>query len=317
MLTSSKLWALAALLLGVVLFAALFKFTRESKPAPISHVNIEHLVNHTAYAEKIYRAAVRDRKDRMNKMYGGDPNSVIPWDGHHANYLWDLFPPSYNCPYRERIGRFSEGGKVLCNPSQLHNSTIFSFGVRTDVSFENSILDMVSGCTIYAFDPSVNALPDGHSRASNAGNTSTMQFYKIGLKGKQPGNEAPGDWSLMSLESLMSKFGVKKIDLLKIDCEGCEWGAFDDMRASKVLKHIDQLSIELHFPQHSSNSAGRDSGVREVFKLFEACEAAGLFAFSWEVNHNPSGYFNQKPWAIEYTFVRSQSSFMNKSPTIA
>ena len=199
--TFNKLWVPAALLVGFIFLQEFMKKSRKSQLIRTSNGSVESFYEHTSYAEKVYRASVKARDDRMKKMYNGDPNVVIPWDGHNANYLWDLFPPSYNCPYRERIGRFSEGGKVLCNPSQLRNSTVFSFGVRTDVSFEESILNMVSGCRIYAFDPSVNALPNGQSEMSNYDNSSTMHFYKIGLQGDQARSKVTREWTFLSLKS--------------------------------------------------------------------------------------------------------------------
>jgi hypothetical protein len=86
--------------------------------------------------------------------------------------------------------------------------------------------------------------------------------------------------------------------------------------------------------QHKTNAQGPNSGVREVFDFFEIVEAAGLRAFSWEVfiarmielakhshtffstqvNHNPSGYWGEKPWAVEYSFIRPSSDFISQSP---
>ena len=43
--------------------------------------------------------------------------------------------------------------------------------------------------------------------------------------------------------------------------------------------------------------------------MFEAMEAAGLYPFSWEVNHN-AGAARAMPWVIEYSFVRPDSAFM-------
>eukprot|EP00666_Eupelagonemidae_sp_cell4sb_P015609 gene15609-18974_t len=69
-------------------------------------------------------------------------------------------------------------------------------------------------------------------------------------------------------------------------------------------RRVDQLVIELHFKQEKTNLAGKTSGVREVFRFFEVCEAAGLLPFSWEVNHYASAIYRHMPWAIEYSFVR-------------
>jgi FkbM family methyltransferase len=59
----------------------------------------------------------------------------------------------------------------------------------------------------------------------------------------------------------------KRIDVLKIDCEGCEWSVFNETAAAaaarEVLTRVDQLLIELHFPQVCS--ATKASFERLVF----------------------------------------------------
>jgi hypothetical protein len=97
------------------------------------------------YSERIYQREKRKRWRRIEMLYGKrDPDLVIPWDGEHApyTYLWDYFAPSYNCPYRERLGSFSEGGKVVCNWEALRSRvkqhgaqavTVISLGVRDDI----------------------------------------------------------------------------------------------------------------------------------------------------------------------------------------
>ena len=39
-----------------------------------------------------------------------------------------------------------------------------------------------------------------------------------------------------------------RVDVLKIDCEGCEWGVFEDVATNHpgILSRIGQLAIELH-----------------------------------------------------------------------
>jgi hypothetical protein len=133
-------------------------------------------------------------------------------------------------------------------------------------------------------------------------------FHKKGLQGDLA---APAGWGpLEPLEDLMDSIGSSRIDFLKIDwwdpfpvfsclnrpcpyfsvfvlpliSEGCEWGAFRHMAKTGVLNRVDQLSIELHFEQKQTNLPGPDSGVRSVFELFAACEAAQLLPFSWEVS---------------------------------
>jgi hypothetical protein len=246
--------------------------------------------------KEIYDKIVKQRYQRLQEYYQGDPDHVVPWDGARATYLWDFFPPSWNCPYRDRLGRFSEGGKVVCNVDALQGDTkavVYSYGVRDDISFEMDLAARTN-VSIYAFDPTVESLPQAHEN---------IIFSKKGLG-------SSNDGLLESLDYTMRRLDHKHISLLKVDCEGCEWDAFRHKAAQEALGRVDQLLIELHFKQHETNNNGENSYVKDVFEFFELMETQGLFPFSWEVNHNPSGHFQEKPWAIEYSFVRWNSSYM-------
>lgn len=70
---------------------------------------------------------------------------------------------------------------------------------------------------------------------------------------------------------------------------------------SGVLNHVDQLCLEIHYNEQ------RGEAVRNIFELFETIEAAGLYAFSSEINlRTPS----QRPRAWEYSFVRPEAMFV-------
>jgi len=251
----------------------------------------------------LYNETLAQRADRLAALYSGDLDAVVPWNGagHAETYLWDFFPPSFNCPFRHRLGRLSDGGKVVCNWETLraqcagdpNAAAIYSFGVRGDISFEVD-LGQRTGCVIHAFDHTVAGLPQV---APN------VVFTQAGLAA----TDAPP--TLLSLPTLMAQRGHARINLLKIDCENCEWAVFAELARTGALAAIDQLLIELHFKQAATNLAGPDSGVHDVFGLFEALEGAGLYPFSWEVNHN-AGAARMLPWVIEYSFVRARSPFM-------
>lgn len=260
----------------------------------------------------IYADTVKRRQAKLRESYGGDVDRVIPWDGLKEMYLWDWFPPMFNCPWRERVGKFGDGGKVVCNPRALQHlhvhrpCVIYSFGVRGDISFEYEILSRAPKCTIYAFDPTVAGLPRGIDAAIK----NRIVFTKLGLGGRDDERLREGQ-ELRTLATHMKNNGHTHIDLLKVDVEGSEWACF----LGADLSMVDQVQIELHFKQASTNKAGLMSGVKEVFDFFEHMENSSLYPFSWEVNHNPSGYFGEKPYCIEYSFVRPSSAFMKFNPS--
>jgi hypothetical protein len=209
---------------------------------------------------------------------GGDLDAVVPLNGagQAETYLWDFFPPSFNCPHRHRLGRLNDGGKVVCNWEMLraqcaadpHAAVIYRLACAA-ISFEVD-LGQRTGCVIHAFDHTVVGLPQV---APN------VAFTLAGLAA----TDLPP--TLFSLPTLTAQRGHDRIRLLKLDCENCEWAVFAELARTGALSVIDQLLIELHFKQAATNAAGPDSGVRDVFDLFEALEWAGLYPFSWEVNH--------------------------------
>ena len=322
---------------GVVLFATHRLLTPLRHPI---HLNFQDSIEVRASEDKwldlednvlLYKRSIAQRNKVVQDVYGGDVSKIIPWEGLKGGlYLWDYFMPLFNCPVRERFGKISDGGKVLCNLGAVarnRDCVVFSFGVRDDVTFEEELMRKTR-CTIYAFDPSVAALPNGatvmrhgNCAAAEGGEEGegggSIQFEKIGLGSSNVVAKKSTDYNLQTLETLMRAKGVTTIDLLKVDIEGSEWDVFRQLAAAGTLEHVNQLSIELHFKQKTTNLNGEDSGVGEVFDFFHAVESAGLYAFSNEVNYNPPGFSDQKPYCIEYSFVRANSPFLTSRPTLS
>ena len=313
----------------LILWGATMRLLGEAPPMLIpglTYLHISHntcvgsgcavLRAQTAYSRKLYALEVAAREHRLHAFYGGDVDRVVPWDGKRHMYLWDFFPPSFPCAMKERVGNFAEGGKVMCNPAALrlvggNGCHVLSFGVSGDVSFE-SMLAARTPCVIHANDPTVSKLPvtapgADHAPCNEAGGRVTFRRVGLGTSTLRSLDNHP----LIRLEDHLKELGGHA-HVLKVDVEAAEWEVFKELSV-EALMHVDQLLIELHFPQRTTNAAGPDSGVRSVFTLFRKCEAAGLYPFSWEVNHNPSGFFGQRPWAIEYSFVRIDSLFTKTS----
>ena len=313
----------------LILWGATMRLLGEAPPMLIpglTYLHISHntcvgsgcavLRAQTAYSRELYALEVAAREHRLHAFYGGDVDRVVPWDGKRHMYLWDFFPPSFPCAMKERVGNFAEGGKVMCNPAALrlvggNGCHVLSFGVSGDVSFE-SMLAARTPCVIHANDPTVSKLPAtapgaDHAPCNEAGGRVTFRRVGLGTSTLRSLDNHP----LIRLEDHLKELGGHA-HVLKVDVEAAEWEVFKELSV-EALMHVDQLLIELHFPQRTTNAAGPDSGVRSVFTLFRKCEAAGLYPFSWEVNHNPSGFFGQRPWAIEYSFVRIDSLFTKTS----
>ena len=217
-------------------------------------------------------AALKPRSAWLQRLAKGDPDQVTPWDSPHHMHLWDWFPPLFNCFLKARLGRFGDGGKVVCNIHELSARgsacTMLSFGVRDDISFEIDVAARTR-CTIHAFDPTVDRLPMPRDVPLNV--SGRFRFHRIGLSAERArhANGRPLD----TLQALMTKVGVRHVHLLKVDVEGAEWAAFRQMGQAGTLRSVDQLMIELHFAQASLACAPEIpcTPQRHVIHLVCAC----------------------------------------------
>ena len=98
-----------------------------------------------------YLTTVSQRYEMLQRIAQGEPDRVRPWDAPNLLHLWDWFPPTFNCPFRSRLGRIGDGGKVCCNVAELaarrSACAVLSFGVRGDISFEIALAREPSMCS--------------------------------------------------------------------------------------------------------------------------------------------------------------------------
>ena len=267
--------------------------------------------SYPAYSASVYHETIKARAawhhGRGGRTSGGMVSRLTPWDGRTGTYLWDWFPPAFNCPFRERLGRWADGGKIICNWQALDHQdcVVFSFGVGGELTFEEDLAARTR-CKIRVYDPTVTGIPSGIASTPCGAAGGSIAFRREGLA-VTDGGTLKG-YPMKSLATVMREAGydpeTQRIDLLKIDCEGCEFEVIRDLRASGALRRIDQVSMEIHFDQKFTNAPGKS--VVDVFHLFEDFEAAGLYPFSSEPNFNTATR-NEKPWAIEYMFLRADA----------
>ena len=199
--------------------------------APIAK-DVDAAFDRAINADKLKRYALFDTVSR-----GGTQRA----DGWYQNNV----EPAVTRAREERVGPAGEGGKWLCDPNRLRargaDCLICSVGSFDDFSFEEAITrDVSSAREIHAFDHTVS-----NPRNKPCG----VHFHPWGLGGARE----PDGSDLKGLADIVVALGHKgrTIDVLKIDCEGCEWSTYGSWFDADV--RVDEMLVEIHAGTIDSN----------------------------------------------------------------
>ena len=193
-------------------------------------------------------------------------------------------------------GSCESDATLLCEPylpmAATSGSTrplVYSFGVAEQWTFEDWAGQR--GFEVHAFDPTTKT-----RQSHEAHNASNVHFHYLGL-GADGGGAASrrsvyGYGSLggktLPLDALIQKLGHsdRSIQLLKIDCEGCEWEVFADVarRAPHVLQRVCTIVLEVHMaPRLLMNST---ADLKRLAYFWESLVLKLGFRF-WYLHANP------------------------------
>ncbi|KAJ1623149.1 methyltransferase domain-containing protein [Pavlovales sp. CCMP2436] len=223
---------------------------------------------------------------QVGRAIGG----ALPHKPHRLSF--DAYEPLWSCEERERVGagtRYAttgDGPKFVCGVETLKQPClVYNIGSNNDVSFESAI-HAHTGCEIHTFDHTLSRPYIGSQYSS---------FHAIGLAGRERVSEK--GWNMMSLADIMRNLSHvgRRIDILKVDCEGCEWEAlpavFSEMEKGKLS--VGQLLIEVHV---------MPVWTRRHSAFFDNAAKAGLRMFSKERNH-----WGCDGWmCVEFSYVDRQ-----------
>ncbi len=129
---------------------------------------------------------------------------------------------------------------------------VYSFGSNGDFSFEEAVHAVAPACEIHTMDP-----------APPSDTVPPFLMYHQGLLDET-----------FTLRTFMSQLGHTNVTLIKMDCEGCEFGALTPSAIPSEGAAIQQILFEVHY-----------SG--EPFKthtLFRILHSLGYAIFSKEAN---------------------------------
>ena len=209
-------------------------------------------------------------------------------------------PPG--CIGRRGVAR-NERFRWLACKIRRPNCLVVSIGVGNEWDFELVALEL--GCEVHAFDPTVGLLQE-HNRTANIIRRTYpgLHFHFLGLGSHKiagmrndqtayTGPLASGDSSAMGpmaqLPQLLRIAGVaegRQVDVLNIDCEGCEWEAVRHIafKHPRSLCNVQQLNIELHtYRSELSNASDLPTLLRHIwvdhgFRVFRNVPNEGWFS---------------------------------------
>jgi len=207
------------------------------------------------------------QSQRQRRQQGG-PGKV---------FFQNNWEPTWSCAFEQRIGSTGDGGKWLCDPHLIAagvNCTVFSIGSQNDWSFETAVHTLAPQCDIHTFDHTI--------KNSVRNKPAHVNFHAQGLGPHKAGDVHP----MHSLMALAGAFG-KTIDVLKIDCEGCEYQVYKDI----TKPFVRQIVMEIHM--------GGNTAAHRVNAIFQHMHDAGYVIFHKEPNTIGCGGD-----CIEYSFLR-------------
>lgn len=217
----------------------------------------------------------------------------------HSNNpaLWMLanVDPLFSCIYKKRILGRGDGPKWVCDPHRLNerdDCLIYSIGSAGKYQFEDGIVSYLGGpkCEIHVFDPNPRYARVGDPEKKN------IHYHAWGLTSSYQRRNS----EYKTIFEIVKELGHegRRIDIFKIDCEGCEWTSYKDWLNPTI--DIQQLLIEIH--------AGNNRFGTNLSSFFLDFINRGFLPFSKEANTHPAAH--PAGTLFEYGFIRLNTTFL-------
>jgi FkbM family methyltransferase len=211
--------------------------------------------------------------------------------GNDVLYAYDVNP-------QKALFGSDYGGWTIVPEGLGSSSTVYSFGVGNDVSFDLALIQRF-GCKVHGFDPSppvarwivtqnlpANYAFHGYGLGASDGEISFFApsprsgMFSTSSRHKHVGNTEV-KLSVQTLSTITAALGSSSIDVLKMDIEGAEYDLLTSIVECPVP--INQLLIEFHHRAGIGSLNDTISGVQQLrsagFQLFHVSETSSEFSF--------------------------------------
>ena len=210
-------------------------------------------------------AQIRAKRAAHRKQLG---KQVVSYSTSSKPFWQVNWQPSYACTTHVRVGGTGDGGKWMCDPEfylGVPGCVVYSFGSNGDFSFEEGVHALAPHCEIHTVDS-----------GPPTGNVPEFVTYHQGTIGGVDDRQA-GQFTPVSLMRIL---GHTNVTVLKMDCEGCEFGAFSPSAFPANGRAIQQVLFEVHY-----------WGVSpiQIHNLFRTVTKLGYAIFSKEPNLDTDG----------------------------
>ncbi|HKP59158.1 MAG TPA: FkbM family methyltransferase [Polyangiales bacterium] len=160
---------------------------------------------------------------------------------------------------KQRLGT-PYGGYAVATELLDAGSVVYSFGIGEDVSFDLALIERF-GCQVHAFDPTPRSLAwvrsqqlppqfsvhpfgladyDGIASFAPPKNPAHVSFNQLAAGRDTSRVELP----VRMLSTVMRELGHERLDVLKLDIEGGEYGVLDALGAGSIRPR--QILVEFH-----------------------------------------------------------------------
>ena len=240
----------------------------------------------TALARRESLGFFQDVPDSVWKLYKErfqftQPNyneKSVKNDAKISNRFWgEHFEPEFTCPFEFRLGKLGDGGKWICDPQRIPDDSclVYSVGSNGKFQFELAVLEHVSkDCEIHIFDMATNFRRNGKTQSiAEAAKANDLTFHNWGI-GEKDGRGRP----MKTFKETIKEFHHenKIIDVMKIDCERCEYEQYKQWFKDwdELGMTIRQIMIEIH-----------NSDFPGILEMMTAFQDAGYIMFHKEANY--------------------------------